>query len=194
MAWYRDVVIINFQPNVNLTIHDGTLRFSRTLSDEHIAGILLMAKNIFGPQYLDHIQLEFMLTPYWAFNYYTDQVDYVNLSGRRLIRTDNLENNYLITTSSQYIEYQSEIQYWHDYIRQLAAFSLSIPHEITKPYTCRFKNKRDSDNRISIYQFTRSDFIEGAISLCQWFHLNYHDYLDQIHLDESPQPINITTN
>lgn len=171
MSLQYDLFILTLQPDISKSVNDyGTFQYNITLNEYQLAGILLMAFNIFGKYYSNHIGLQ--LSTYEGLYIFTP-FDFIS--------------DYLISSNNSIIPYDPYKMYWYDYINHLTynyGNNTHIPNNIYKKYTCRFKN--DKFNISIIYQFEDQDFIQGALSLCYWLDLNWDEYIDNIHLGNEP--------
>lgn len=161
---------LRLQPNPNRTLGQiGSKSETITLNDEEVAGILLMAWNLFGSKYREHIMITI----------------YGNNQRIELVAEDYI-NQYLVIKAAMRVPYNEDIESWYEYIDKLSATKNIITPEITLPYTCRFKNGSDT----TIVQFELVDFLRGAIGCCKWFQYNWKDFIDQIHEGEASLSLN----
>lgn len=174
MNWVNELYVIVLQPDVNKTIHQvNTQEFNLSLNDEQVAGLLLMAYNVFGIKWKNKLRVRLITTVSTTQNSYNNKDVYPEYTPELFLSL------YSVTKSRKLLPYDEG--YWYQYINQLALSDTSkgyIPNEIKYPYTCRFKNTHE----YTIYQFDSTDFIQGALSLCQWFHLDPNQYMDNVHI------------
>jgi len=172
MNWDQSLYLITIQPNPDFTLHNiGTIQTTLTLNDEQLAGILLMVDLLFSGTDLNHLLVQLVTT-----------------NGLITLTSVNFKSIHLVTESYNFITYHSDSELWYHYINRLASsgsITSKVPYDITMPYTCRFIG----NTRLLIYQFTNPDFIQGAITACNWFGYNWKQFIDNFHLGNTPQSI-----
>lgn len=167
MDWEFDVFQLTYQPDPTKTIlNSGVFNQNIRLNEEQAAGLLLMAENLFGARYYDHLRLQLVqrkkLSPYVASQY---------------------RPRHLITQSRQILIYDPYQETWYQYISRVAGSNGQLPNDITMPYTCRFLT---FNHQITIEQFRTSDFVDSARLTCNIFGFNWMDFIDEIHRGNEP--------
>lgn len=175
MEWEYNTFTMTLQPTYNRSLRDvGTIKMSLQLNEELTAGILLMAYNIWGNNYLDHITLELINSQQEVYLYQAHEYfeTYEIVQARTILPVDNPLN-------------------WIKYLSLLASQNVNkkrVPRELSMRFSCRFLNKEK--NTSSIYQFDHDTFLRGAISLCSWLHIPWTEYIDNIHKGNISYSIN----
>lgn len=170
-----NIFLLTIQPNIDKTIKDiGTIQTNVNLTEDMTAGVLLMAENIWGSKYLQHITLQLYntnisVTKHPIFLYQQEQV---NLNQPMFLYTaDDYKKKYLIIKVNDIIEYTN--QSWDDYIQKISSIptnNIRIPNEITMQYTCRLINYQS--RTMMICQFPTTNFIIGMLDLLSWLNIS----------------------
>ena len=155
------------QPNLRLTLNDpGVISNPINFHRKTFPGIIHMGNTLFGSidEMNKHIRIYDPETDYWQL---TD--DYLDNSPHDVSRmnrdiTEDLDQG---RTWTQAIELNEELL-----------------HPITQKYTVMFTAKFPLDSPLKeslIVQFNDLEFLQGAISICQWFNLDPHDHITNLH-------------
>lgn len=166
MEWEYNTFMMTLQPIYERSLSDvGAIRMTLQLNEELTAGILLMAYNLWGDTYLDHITLELINAQQEVYIY----------------QAQEYFETYEIVQAQTIMPVEDHLN-WIKYMTLLASQPVNqrrVPRELNMRFTCRFLNQKR--NWSAIYQFDHDTFLRGAISLCSWLHLPWTEYLDNIH-------------
>lgn len=175
----KGIYTIRIQTDPTLTLNEGQTLFVEQQTDEHIAGIICLGSCLFGPHINQHLRV-YMNDTRSGIGQNSDIGDETNFESEpKQLNPAVMINEHFICVAPLFIERDG--LNWFEYIRVLASSSKvhPLPNPIVMRYNCRFKTPITT----SIVQFNLTDFLEGAVELCQWLGYAYTDFIDMVHLD-----------
>lgn len=162
---------IKLQPDPNRNIHDpGTQVVEITLTPDQVNGIANMRNAL----YPINFQLSIDLDPQTRRHLPPRQQHFhLNSQGVGFISADHYTQLMNLVTAGTP---------WLEAIQQVLPFAV-----IRNRYTViLWSQNNDFGN---LFEFNTPEFLQGAISLCQWLRLNWRDYISNIHDGDTPMNV-----
>lgn len=189
---------ISIQPDINKTLDDqGIITSQLQLNNQQILGIVHMCFALFGEQSDVYITIEYVegfallnLTDdhIQDSQYMVADLDYETMN--RIKNTDQW-NPIIIDYLDNRIHQNTEAL--PEDIRtmlnrpEIQTLMNQQQNLITKRYSCITKSVfpvQEVDKDFWVIQFKDIVFLQGMISVCQWFNLNPYDYITNLHQRE----------